>query len=134
MCGYATQANRKVQRKCIRCGMQIVTDDYTVKYVPEEDTVYMSGTLRLPSIEAYQPILDILLSAIASAPPVLTIDMQQLQFLNSSGMSMLLMFVVKVRDKGSIHMVIKGSQGIPWQTKSLKNLPRLMPDMVLAMN
>jgi hypothetical protein len=114
--------------------MQIVTDDYTVKYVPEEDTVYMSGTMRLPSIEAYQPILDILLSAIASAPPVLTIDMQQLQFLNSSGMSMLLMFVVKVRDKGSIHMVIKGSQGIPWQTKSLKNLPRLMPDMVLAMN
>jgi hypothetical protein len=24
--------------------MQIVTDDYTVKYVLEEDTVYMSGT------------------------------------------------------------------------------------------
>jgi hypothetical protein len=109
--------------------------EYSAQFV-QYSSVFLGleEALRLPSIEAYQPILDILLSAIASAPPVLTIDMQQLQFLNSSGMSMLLMFVVKVRDKGSIHMVIKGSQGIPWQTKSLKNLPRLMPDMVLAMN
>ncbi len=114
--------------------VQIATQDYTVEYVPEADTVFMSGTLRLPGIEAYQPILDILLTAIASAPPMITIDLQQLQFLNSSGLSMLLMFVVKVRDKGNINMVIKGSQGILWQTKSLKNVRRLMPEMVLEMH
>ncbi len=114
--------------------MQIVGDSYCVKYVPEADTIYLSGSLRLPNIEAYQPILDILLSAIAADPPLLTIDMQQLEFLNSSGLSMLLMFVVKVRDKGHTSMVIKGSQGILWQTKSLKNLRRLMPDMVLEMH
>jgi Uncharacterized conserved protein len=113
--------------------VQIVTPDYTVEYVPEADTVFMSGTLRLPNIEAYQPILDILLSAIASAPPLITIDLQKLEFLNSSGLSMLLMFVVKVRDKGGISMVVKGSQEIPWQAKSLKNLRRLMPEMVLEM-
>jgi len=114
--------------------MEIMTDDYVVKYVPEVDTVYMSGTLRLAGMEAYQLILDVLLFAIAPAPPVITLDLQQLQFLNSAGLSMLLMFVVKVRDKGNIDMVIKGSQQFLWQTKSLKNLRRLMPNMVLEIN
>jgi len=44
---------------------------------------------------------------------------------------MLSMFVVKVREKGNVQLVLQGSEKILWQTKSLKNLQRLMPSLNL---
>jgi hypothetical protein len=41
--------------------------------------------------------------------------------------------VIKVRQKGTIQMVVKGSKSIPWQAKSLKNLQRLMPSLQLEL-
>jgi hypothetical protein len=42
-------------------------------------------------------------------------------------MSVLSRFVIGVRKKNTIGLVVKGSKGIPWQEKILGNWQRLMP-------
>lgn len=110
--------------------MNIQTDDYSVRYDPDSATVYFQGFLRLEGIHKYQSIMDTLLAA-ADSSPKFTLDLHELEFLNSSGISMLSMFVVKVRDRGDVELTLKGSDKILWQTKSLKNLQRLMPSLNL---
>lgn len=111
--------------------MDIQTDDYSIRHDFEAETVSFRGFLRLDGMEKYQPVMDILLNAVEQSSRF-TIDLRELEFLNSSGISMLSMFVVKVRDRGDVNLVLKGSDKILWQTKSLKNLQRLMPSLTLV--
>ncbi|AFY72519.1 hypothetical protein Syn7502_00355 [Synechococcus sp. PCC 7502] len=110
--------------------MEIKTSDYRVWYDPENSTVFCSGYLRLDGAEEYQPIMDLLINAINDQPAI-TVNLRELEFLNSSGISMLSMFVIKVRQNGKIQLIFEGSSKILWQTKSLKNLQRLMPSIKL---
>ena len=111
--------------------MEIKTEDYRVWIDCNTSTVYVQGFLRLSGIQEYQPIMDLLLQA-AEALSDLTVNLQKLEFLNSSGISMLSMFVVKVRQEGTIRLTLQGSDKVLWQTKSLKNLQRLMPTLTLT--
>jgi anti-anti-sigma factor len=110
--------------------MEIKTDDYRVWYDPENSIVSCSGYLRLDGTEEYQPIMELLIAAINDQPTII-INLRELEFLNSSGISMLSMFVIKVRQNGNIQLIFEGSNKILWQTKSLKNLQRLMPNIKL---
>ncbi len=112
--------------------MEITTKDYSVWYDPEKATVFFKGFLRLDGMEAYQPIINVLNIA-AENGSVITLDMKNLEFLNSSGISMLSMFVVSLRNKGNVGLVLKGSNKVLWQTKSLRNLQRLMPSISLEL-
>ncbi|MEA5452160.1 hypothetical protein VB780_26540 [Leptolyngbya sp. CCNP1308] len=109
----------------------IETEDYRVYYQADRSTVFFEGFLRLDGIEAYQPVMDLLMAAIEGDQCI--VDLHQLEFLNSSGISMLSMFVVKVRDRGTTRLSFRGSEAILWQTRSLKNLKRLMPDLTIEM-
>jgi hypothetical protein len=106
------------------------TDDYQIWNDPETSTVFFRGFLRLAGMEEYRPVMELLMSAIEKSPNF-TINLRELEFLNSSGISMLSMFVIKVREKGNVNLVLQGSGQILWQTKSLKNLQRLMPGIKL---
>ncbi|MCD8488671.1 MAG: hypothetical protein LRZ84_18505 [Desertifilum sp.] len=110
--------------------MEITTDDYQVGYIPETATFKYQGFLRLNGMEAYQPIIDLMLNQIQPHEKM-TLDLRELEFLNSSGISMLSMFVVKVRQMENVQLVLLGSNQVLWQTKSLKNLQRLMPSLKL---
>jgi hypothetical protein len=110
--------------------VEIKTDDYSVKYQSDIATVFLRGFLRLPGMPEYESIMNLLLDAIDEVP-TLTLNLQELEFLNSSGISMLSMFVVKVRNQGQAQLVIQGSNKVLWQTKSLRNLQRLMPSLKL---
>ncbi len=112
--------------------MHIETEDYTARFDPERQQVTLTGYLRLNGIEAYQPIMDLLLAAIDRAKTC-TIDLRELEFLNSSGISMLSMFVVQARDRTGTKLVLVGSQSILWQNRSLANLKRLMPDLAIEL-
>lgn len=109
----------------------IETEDYRVYHQAETATVFLEGFLRLDGMEAYQPIMNLLLAA--AQGETCTVDLHQLEFLNSSGISMLSMFVVKVRDRATTRLRFRGSEGILWQTRSLKNLKRLMPALQIEM-
>lgn len=110
--------------------MDIKTDDYSVIYDPEIKTIFCRGFLRLDGLEQYQPIMDLMLSVVEPHSR-LTLNLRELEFLNSSGISMLSMFVVKVRQMENVQLSFQGSDKILWQTKSLKNLQRLMPSIQL---
>ncbi|MGB8699369.1 MAG: hypothetical protein WCD18_08140 [Thermosynechococcaceae cyanobacterium] len=113
--------------------MEIKTDDYNIWYEPDASTIFFRGFLRLDGIEAYKPVMDLMLSALEQSSTRFTLNLGELEFLNSSGISMLSMFVVKVRQKGNVQMALQGSAKVLWQTKSLKNLQRLMPSLTLEL-
>jgi hypothetical protein len=110
--------------------VEIKTDDYRVWREPDSSTIFFQGFLRLNGMDGYQPIMELLLSTVEQSSSC-RLDFCELEFLNSSGISMLSMFVVKVRQRGNVQMVLQGSDKILWQTKSLKNLQRLMPSLKL---
>jgi hypothetical protein len=110
--------------------MEIKTDDYRIWYEPATATVKFQGLLRESGIADYKPIEQLLEEAIAHEPPTMTMNLQELEFLNSSGMSVLSRFVIGVRKKRTIQLVVKGSKGMPWQGKLLGNWQRLMPALM----
>lgn len=113
--------------------MEIKTDDYVIGYDSATATVNCEGSLRLNGVEAYAPIVEMLEEAVNQEPPIITLNVKDLEFLNSSGINVLSKFVIKVRQKKSINLVVKGSKNILWQGKSLKNLQRLMPSLELEL-
>ena len=110
--------------------MDITHDDYQVRYDESGSTVSCHGSFRLHG-EEYKPILDLLVSAANAKPATLTLDVQELQFLNSSGINTLSKFILQVRKLKASQVVVKGSGQYPWQAKSLKNLQRLLPGLQL---
>ena len=114
--------------------MDITHADYQVQYDAENAVVACRGSFRLSGGEEYQPILELLIGAADSKPEVLTLDVRELQFLNSSGINTLSKFVLHVRKQGESQVVIRGSASFPWQTKSLKNFQRLLPGLTLEID
>ena len=110
--------------------MDIVHADYQVQYDEPNATVSCHGSFRLAG-EEYKPILDLMLKAADTAPPMLTLDVRNLQFLNSSGINTLSKLILHVRNKKVSQVLVQGSTRFPWQEKSLINLQRLMPALKL---
>lgn len=110
--------------------MDITHEDYQVQYDEANAVVTCKGSFRLHG-EEYKPILDLLVSAADAKPATLTLDVRELQFLNSSGINTLSKFILQVRKHKASQVVVQGSTQFPWQEKSLKNLQRLLPDLQL---
>jgi hypothetical protein len=110
---------------------EIKTDDYRVEYEAASQTVMFSGSLRLSGMDEYAPIVALLDEVADQDGGAIALDLENLKFLNSSGINVLSKFVIKVRQNANTTMIVKGSKTIPWQSKSLKNLQRLMPNLVL---
>ena len=113
--------------------MEIKTEHYSIYYDKQTETAIFNGSLRLSGMEEYDPIVELLNEVADTQPAKITINLRELEFLNSSGINVLSKFVIKVRQTGNIHMVVIGSKEIPWQGKSLKNLQRLMPSLDLVL-
>lgn len=113
--------------------MEIQTQDYHTCYDPATATVSFVGSLRLSGPGEYPPIAQLLGEVPDSEPAKITLNLQQLEFLNSSGINMLSKFIIEQRKKALVQMAAQGSQPIAWEGKSLKNLPRLMPGLQLEL-
>ncbi|MEC4990059.1 MAG: hypothetical protein SAJ37_15105 [Oscillatoria sp. PMC 1068.18] len=114
--------------------MEIKTDNYCIWYDSDTTTVQCQGSLRLSGSEESAPIFALLEKVAESEPEIITLNLEELEFLNSSGISMLSKFVINIRKKKHTKMVVLGSKSIPWQAKSLKNLQRLMPGLELKLS
>lgn len=113
--------------------MEIKTENYTIQYDASTQTIVCQGALRLGGVENYAPIVELLDQVVAEHPSAITLNLQKLEFLNSSGINVLSKFVIKVRQQEEMQLMIRGSKDIPWQGKSLKNLQRLMPRLELIL-
>ncbi|RRR65962.1 MAG: hypothetical protein EI684_21630 [Candidatus Viridilinea halotolerans] len=113
--------------------VQIQGEEYMVEYDPASHTLTLRGTVRLQNSDEYAPITELLQTAhdAASAAGQLTLDFRQLQFLNSSGISMISKFVINGRKQNRVPLRVLGSQEIYWQQKSLANLQKLWPKVVI---
>lgn len=106
-------------------------ENYRVELDAENDCVRMSGALRLGGLAEYAPISQLLENAL-DGRSALTIDLTDLEFLNSSGIATLSKFVISARNRDTCALAIRGSERIAWQGKSLNNLKRLMPALELS--
>jgi hypothetical protein len=97
----------------------------------EEDnsSVIFKGALRLTGMEDYVPILEMLKATLTNRPELVVLDLRELDFLNSSGITMFSRFVIEARDRAVVHLQFLASEAVPWQARSLKNLQRLMPSL-----
>lgn len=113
--------------------MEIKTEDYNVKYDETSQSIIFDGSLRLNGSAEYTSISELLSSVAEREPEMIILDLRELSFLNSSGISMLSKFVIDVRKRKNIQMAVIGATKNPWQNKSLKNLQRLMPSLKLEL-
>ncbi len=113
--------------------MEISGENYRVAYDPQSATVTCEGSLRLYGASGYLSIVELFNKAADQKAPTLTLKLQDLQFLNSSGINALSKFVIRVRNNKTSTLVVQGTDAYPWQSKSLTNLQRLMPEILLEM-
>ena len=117
--------------------MSIKTQDYQAHIAESGAYLTLSGSLRLNAAPEYQPISDLMDMACAQAqqqtPAVLTLDLTELRFLNSSGINLLYQFVLKVKKHGGVGLKVLGSNSNAWQPKSLSNMVKFMPTLELVM-
>jgi len=113
--------------------MKLAVANYSVEFKEEEKKVVFIGTLRLQGKEQYQEIYDLLVKASKIAGDSLDIDMRELKFLNSSGISSLSLFMIQLR-KQNVRIRIFGSSAISWQVKSLQNFQKLYNQVEILIN
>ena len=110
---------------------EVKGEDYIVQYDPDSVSVNFKGELSLGGPTEYAPITSLMIEVADSEPGTMTLDFRELAFVNSSGISMLSKFVLSMRKKKEIQLVVLGSNDMPWQGKSLKNLEKLLPGLKL---
>jgi hypothetical protein len=109
-------------------------ESFEVRLEDNNATVSFKGALRLSGSEDYVPILDLLRATLVDAAPLIILDLRELDFLNSSGITMFSRFVIEARDHpGGIALEFLASETVPWHARSLRNLQRLMPSMSIRL-
>ena len=103
---------------------------YAVRVTRDFSRISFSGTLRLQGRQEYERIYRMLRYAAEKSGDSLEIDLRQLQFLNSSGISTFSLFIIEMREVGK-GIVITGNKAIAWQSKSLANFRRLYDKVVV---
>jgi hypothetical protein len=108
-------------------------ESFDIQVEEGNSTVLFKGALRLCGTEDYAPILDMLKETLASPAMPIVLDLRELDFLNSSGITMLSRFVMEARDRPGIDVQVLASEAVPWHARSLKNLQRLMPGLSIRL-
>lgn len=79
--------------------MEIQSENYHIDYDPQTMVINFRGSFRLNGMKDYGPIIEFLNKVAAEEPPLIILDLQKLEFLNSSGISMLSRFIINVTKK-----------------------------------
>jgi hypothetical protein len=111
----------------------ITGESFEVRLEEEQYTVFFKGALRLSGMQDYAPILEMLKETLIGSAMHIVLDVRELDFLNSSGITMFSRFVIEARDHADVHLQFVASEAIPWQARSLKNLQRLMPSLQICL-
>jgi len=109
-------------------------ESFEIRLDDGNPTVFFKGALRLCGTEDYAPILEMLKETLSDPATPVVLDLRELDYLNSSGITMFSRFVIEARDRAGIDLHILASQAVPWHARSLKNLQRLMPSMKFTLS
>ncbi len=108
--------------------MQTEGENYSVRYERDKVMVKCVGCLDLRGKEGYGPIAELFGKVIEqhSAPSTLILDLRDLEFLNSSGITTIGGFIIKIRNKGGVGLRILCADRHTWQGRSMRGLQKLM--------
>ena len=109
--------------------MDVSGNEYRVHCADGSTLVAFEGTLRLSGTKAYKPIAQLLQEVGEASADVVTLDMRNLQFLNSAGINMLYKFALNLSRKGGTKLIVFGSESFPWQKRVLGNLNHFVKDL-----
>ena len=108
-------------------------ESFEIRIEDDNSSVYFKGALRLNGAEDYAPILALLKETLIHPAAPIVLDLRELDFLNSSGITMFSRFVIEARDHAGINLQVLASEAVPWHARSLKNLQRLMPALSIRL-
>ena len=108
-------------------------ESFEVRLEENSSTVFFKGALRLSGMEDYAPILEMLKGTLINPATPIVVDFRELDFLNSSGITMFSRFVIEARDRAGVNVHFLASEASPWHARSLKNLQRLMPSLEIRL-
>ncbi|MCC5813633.1 MAG: hypothetical protein JJT78_02675 [Leptospira sp.] len=111
--------------------MEVKTEEYSAYYDPAEKKVVMTGSMRLQNLASYEEIKKVLKTGIENTNDQMTVDIQNLNFMNSSGITTLSLFLIECRNKKYTPVRILGSAKVSWQIKTVLNFKKLWVDLVL---
>ncbi|MBT5953594.1 hypothetical protein HOG98_02625 [bacterium] len=94
----------------------------------------LTGVLRLPSPGAYDaPFAPIYEKMQNEEFPTFVLDVTELVFLNSAGLTALAQLIIYCREH-NIPLTLKGKKGVPWHEKSIsRSLARLWKEMIVEL-
>lgn len=113
--------------------LKIEGDIFKIWYEDVEQEIHFEGSLRLWDPGEYTRIRQYMIDIYELDIDSLNINLTRLEFLNSSGISMLCKFVFEVKKINRIPVVITGRNDILWQKKSLHNLKKLWDKIELRL-
>lgn len=113
--------------------MTFTAGDAHIVYEQEISTILLSGSMRLANMKEYDQVSAFLKETTQDLSGPLTLDFENLQFLNSSGITTLSLFILWCKKNGQIKLTVKGSKAISWQQKSLSNFKKLWSEVTIDM-
>lgn len=108
--------------------MKIQTSEYSIDCRDGEALAKISGVLRLATPAAYEHAFAPIRQHLTATKGPYTLDVAQLTFMNSSGITGLSRLVMQVRSE-SRELVIVVSDSVPWQRKTFSSLQKLYPKL-----
>ena len=110
--------------------MSIEGDDYRIVY--EKGVITISGKLSL-MLEDYKRLEEFFEEIIESGPSALTLDIKDLEYLNSSGIKTICVnLLLEAGDIEGLHMKILCSNKFTWQKETVPTFEDLMDDMEIV--
>jgi hypothetical protein len=122
---------RVVVKEVRRCAMEAIKNEaYSVTYDPASATVVFQGVLRVHSYTSYLPLERLLNDVVALKPPVITLDIHELTFINSSGIDVIYRFAYKASSQAHSDLIVRRlASGAPWQERLVRTIEVMAPNL-----
>ncbi|MGB3642371.1 MAG: DUF6272 family protein [Rivularia sp. (in: cyanobacteria)] len=109
--------------------LEVKGECFDIVYHSNSKTVNFTGRVRLRGLQEYTVVFDLFDKVLERNKNSITLDLQNLELINSSGIDMLSKFIITSRKKKTVQINVIGSSAMTWQARLLKNLQRLMPKL-----
>ncbi|MEO0686485.1 MAG: hypothetical protein AAFY76_15965, partial [Cyanobacteria bacterium J06649_11] len=109
--------------------LEVKGENFNISYENNSKAVNFTGRIRLRGLQEYTVVFDLFDKVLERNGNSITLDLQNLELINSSGIDMLSKFILTSRKKNTVEVKVIGSDSKTWQTRLLKNLKRLMPKL-----